>query len=97
MLSFKEISNKVASNLVYAAIVGLAYLLYAEYQTYQDLKELPKIKVQLETKFKKRMDSLIRVEKSHNYDIKRLKAQSVRDSTNLHYVKSWVDYWRGNQ
>jgi hypothetical protein len=93
MLSFKEIANKSASTLLVGAIVGLGSLLYAEYQTYQEIKELPKIKIELETKFKKRLDSVVRVEKLHNQDIKRLKNKQRKDSINIDYTKKWVDYW----
>ena len=93
MLSFKEIANKSASTLLVGAIVGLGSLLYAEYQTYQEIKELPKIKTELETKFKRRIDSLVKAQKSDRYDINRLKRRSTRDSIQIDYTKKWVDYW----
>jgi cell division protein FtsL len=93
MLNFKDIANKSASTLLVGAIVGLGSLIYKEYQTYQELRELIEVKKELEDRFTNDVKEL-------KYDIKRLKktdrylkGYAYRDSIMTNFNNGWVKYW----
>jgi hypothetical protein len=75
------------------AIVGLGSLIYKEYQTYQELRELIEVKKELEDRFTNDVKEL-------KYDIKRLKktdrylkGYAYRDSIMTNFNNGWVKYW----
>ena len=89
----KSVIEKALGSLLVAVIVGLSTLMYKEFETYNEIKNLLDVRHQLEADFRaevkerKEKDELIlkHLDKINN----RLKT----DSVNLDYTKKWVDYW----
>ena len=89
----KGIVEKALGSLLVVGIVGLSTLMYKEFETYNEIRNLLEVKHELEAGFikevknRKRNDSII-VNK-----INSLTKTYKKDSTDLKYCKEWVNYW----
>ena len=92
----KDVLEKALSSVLVAAIMGLCALMYSEFETYKEIRELLKVKAELESTFTKNIDDLKKKDTLIEGKLNRLERIQRNDSTDIQYVKSWVNYWRNN-
>jgi len=89
----KGIVEKALGSLLVAVIIGLSTLMYKEFETYNEIKNLLDVRHELEESFKEevkdRKANDILILKKLKYIDKAMK----KDSATLNYTKEWVDYW----
>jgi hypothetical protein len=91
----KSVIEKALGSLLVAVIIGLSTVLYKEFETYNEIKNLLDIRHQLEADFKAEVKDRKEKDKLILNHINRVNNRLKTDSINLDYTKKWVDYWRG--
>lgn len=89
----KGILEKSLSTILVAAIMGIATLMYKEFETYQEIRNLIDVRKELETSFIKEVEDRKNIDNGILIRLNKIEKQHKKDSTNLKYTKEWVDYW----
>jgi hypothetical protein len=89
----KDVLEKALSTILVTVIIGLGTLLYNEFETYKEIRDLLEVRHELEDAFKEEVKDRKAIQDLIIKRIHRLEKQSKKDSTTLKYTKEWVDYW----
>lgn len=93
MLDTKGIIEKALGSLLVAAVIGLSTLMYKEFETYKEIRNLINVRHELEEAFKHEVKDRKSIDDKILKELSKLKNKSKKDSTTLKYTKEWVDYW----
>ena len=89
----KDVLEKALSSVLVAAIIGLATLMYNEFETYKELRNLIDVRKELETSFIKEVSERKKLDDEIFERLMKLETTHKKDSATLKYTKEWVDYW----
>jgi hypothetical protein len=93
MLNAKDIIEKALGSLLVAAVIGLSTLMYKEFETYKEIRNLLEVRHELEEAFKHEVKDRKAINSAIVKRLQILENKHKKDSTTLKYTKEWVDYW----
>lgn len=93
----KDVLEKALSSILVAAIIGMGGLMYKEYQTYQELRDLIEVKKELEKAFIEEKETRIKNDKAILKYLSNFKESYRKDSINNKWSYDWCIYWVKNQ